>query len=185
MGVYNESQLEEGRGATCGQYHKFAYVLHRGINSHLMTKLIALLSPTPTPPPRHRHHGVRGGQYGKRNKRDGHPRRIDRRRITQQSPLMQRKWSKRPPAPPITSHTSRVLNDNCCYVNRNTGISVLARPLSTTPKTHSYVEIRRNSVIAPMSSHPHHRIRFCPILWAPVWVDLRYPLMRMAPIGPV
>ena len=53
-------------------------------------------------------------------------------------------------------------------VNRNKGISVLARPLSTALKTHSYVELRRNSVIAPMSSHPHHGIRFCPMPRAPV-----------------
>ena len=47
VGVYNESQLDEGRGATYGQYHKFAYVDNGGISIYLMTKLIALLSQNP------------------------------------------------------------------------------------------------------------------------------------------
>ena len=47
MGVYNESQLDEGREATSGQYHRFSYVDKVGISSYLTTKLIALLSPNP------------------------------------------------------------------------------------------------------------------------------------------
>ena len=39
--------------------------------------------------------------------------------------------------------------------NRNKGISVLARPLRTAPKTHSSVDICRNSVITPPPQYTH------------------------------
>ena len=55
-----------GPPVTCGQYHKFVYVCHRGI-SRFIRPSSSPFSP-PESPPRHRHHGIHGG-----NKRDCHP----------------------------------------------------------------------------------------------------------------